>query len=58
VVERAGGIKGRRRGRRRGGSRQLNNGSQSLIRWRLGSRVKRRESFRVRRGFRKGFDWF
>jgi hypothetical protein len=32
-----------------------NNGSLSLIRWRLVSRVKRRESFRIRRGFREGF---
>jgi hypothetical protein len=46
-----GGRAGGRRGRRRGRGRQLNNGSPSLIRWRLVSRVERRESFRVRRGF-------
>jgi hypothetical protein len=35
---------------------QLNNGSPSLIRWRLVSRVERRESFRVRRRFGRGFN--
>jgi hypothetical protein len=53
-----GGRVGGRRGRRRGGGQWLNNGSSSLIRWRLVSRVERRESFRVRRRFRKGFGWF
>jgi hypothetical protein len=57
-----GGRRGRRRGGgkggRRGGGQELNNGSSSLIRWRLVSRVERRESFRVRRGFRRRFDWF
>jgi hypothetical protein len=50
--------KGGRRSGRRGGSQWLNNGSPSLIRWKLVSRVERRESFRVRRGFREGFGWF
>jgi hypothetical protein len=58
VGRRTGGRAGRRRGRRRGGGQWLNNGSLSLIRWRLISRVKRRETFRVRRGFRKDFGWF
>jgi hypothetical protein len=34
------------------------NGGLSLIRWRLVSRVERRESFRVRRVFRDRFGWF
>jgi hypothetical protein len=59
---RRGGRKGKRRSRRRsgrrGGSQQLNNGNPSLVRWRLISRVERRESFTVRRGFREGFGWF
>jgi hypothetical protein len=46
------------KGRKEGRGRQLNNGSSSLIRWRLVNRVKRRESFRVRRGFRRGFGCF
>jgi hypothetical protein len=46
---------GQEEGREEG---RLNNGSPSLIRWRLISRVERRESFRVRRGFREGFGWF
>jgi hypothetical protein len=66
VGRRRGGRRGRRRSRRRIGRRSgrrsrsewLNNGSLSLIRWRLVSGVKRRQSFRVRRGFREGFDWF
>jgi hypothetical protein len=49
---------GGRRGGRKSGGRRLNNGSLSLIRWRLISRVERRENFRVSRGFRKGFDLF
>jgi hypothetical protein len=49
---------GQKEGRRRGRGRQPNNRSPSLIRWRLVSRVKRKESFRVRKGFRKGFIWF
>jgi hypothetical protein len=40
------------------GSQWLKNGSPSLIRWRLVSRVERRESITVRRGFREGFGWF
>jgi hypothetical protein len=54
--------KGRRRGRSKGGRKSggqwLNSGSLSLIRWKLISMVERRESFRVRRGFRRGFGWF
>jgi hypothetical protein len=36
----------------------LNNGSPSLIRWKLVSRVERRESFRVWTVFGRGFGWF
>jgi hypothetical protein len=53
-----GGRRGGDQGGRRGRGQQLNNGSSSLIRWRLISRAKRRESFRVKRGFRRGFGWF
>jgi hypothetical protein len=57
-----GGRVGRRKGRgkngRRGGGQRLNNGSPSLIRWRLISRVERRASFRVKRGFGRGFGCF
>jgi hypothetical protein len=52
------GRRGRGKGGRRGGGRWLNNGNPSLIRWRLVSRVKRRETFRVRRGLGRGFGWF
>jgi hypothetical protein len=47
--------KSKRRGGRRGRSQQLNNGSPSLVRWRLISRVEKRESIRVRREFTEGF---
>jgi hypothetical protein len=52
------GRRSRRRSGRKSGSQLLKNGSLSLVRWRLISRVERRESFRVRRGFREGFGWF
>jgi hypothetical protein len=58
-----GGVEGKVEGRvgegqKEGRGQQLNNGSSSLIRWRLVSRVERRESFRVRRGFGSRFGWF
>jgi hypothetical protein len=55
---RRGGRRGRGKGGRRGRGQWLNNGSLSLIRWRLITRVERRESFRVRREFGKRFGWF
>jgi hypothetical protein len=45
VGRRTGGRRGRRRDRRRDGGQQLNNGSLSLIRWRLVSKVEKREIF-------------
>jgi hypothetical protein len=56
---RKGGRRGRGMGRiTQGGVQQLNNGTPSLIRWRLISSVERRESFGVRRGFGRRFGWF
>jgi hypothetical protein len=57
-VVRGGAEGGGRKGRRKGRRRRLNNGSPSLMRWRLVGRVKRRKGFRVRRGFREGFGCF
>jgi hypothetical protein len=48
-----GGRAGGRRGRRRGRGRQLNNGSPSLIRWRLVSRVEKKGKFQSQEGVLK-----
>jgi hypothetical protein len=53
VGGRRGGRRSGRRGGRRGRRQRLNNGSLSLIRWRLLSRLERRETFRVRRGVQR-----